>query len=71
MPTDSVPCLFARKERNLTAYIFRTKMFHVEQKSREERGMFHVEHKKERAAEGVNVPRGTMSGKKEEKSIKM
>ena len=44
-------------------------MFHVEQKSREERGMFHVEHKKERAAGGVNVPRGTMSGKKEKKSI--
>ena len=59
MPADSAPRLFARKERNLTTYIFRTKMFHVEQKSREERGMFHVEHKKERAAGGVNVPRGT------------
>lgn len=60
----------ARKERNLTTYIFRTKMFHVEQKSREGRGMFHVEHKKERAAGGVNVPRGTMSGKKEKNQLK-
>ena len=65
-----MPCLSVRKERNLTTYIFRTKMFHVEQKSREERGMFHVEHKKERAAEGVNVPRGTMSGKKEKNQLK-
>ncbi|HJC78782.1 MAG TPA: hypothetical protein H9927_05595, partial [Candidatus Alistipes merdipullorum] len=68
LPADSAPRLFARKERNLTAYIFRTKMFHVEQKSREERGMFHVEHKKERAAGGVNVPRGT-SPKKTGKKI--
>ena len=32
--------------------------------------MFHVEHKKERAAGGVNVPRGTMSGKKEKNQLK-
>ena len=70
MPADSVPYLSVRKERNLTAYIFHTKMFHVEQKSREERGMFHVEHKKERVAEDVNVPRGTISGKKEKNQLK-
>ena len=35
-----------------------------------EEGMFHVEHKKERVAEGVNVPRGTMSGKKEKNQLK-
>ena len=32
--------------------------------------MFHVEHKKERVAGGVNVPRGTMSGKKEKNQLK-
>lgn len=32
--------------------------------------MFHVEHKKKRTAGGVNVPRGTMSGKKEKNQLK-
>lgn len=32
--------------------------------------MFHVEHKKKRAAGGVNVPRGAMSGKKEKNQLK-
>lgn len=35
-----------------------------------EEGMFHVEHKKKRTAGGVNVPRGTMSGKKEKNQLK-
>ena len=32
--------------------------------------MFHVEHKMKRTAGGVNVPRGTMSGKKEKNQLK-
>lgn len=43
-----MPCLSVRKERNLTAHIFCTKMFHVEQNQEREEGMFHVEHKKKK-----------------------
>lgn len=62
---------FSPARSGISRHIFSAQRCSTWSKNQErEEGMFHVEHKKKRTAGGVNVPRGTMSGKKRKNQLK-